>query len=663
MNFKNINIILEELGLKMSHRWEDWVMLKCPFAEWTHSKGTDTNPSFGIKINDTGNSGYHCFSADTTFLTFEGAKTFGDTVGTTQRVIGVDGKFVTAEIRHFGKQRIWELELSRNSVRKIIRTTEGHRWFAKHRGGGEVKETITASLEPMQRLQSRLPNGCSKVSTDSDRFNKGMVHGIVYGDGTQRKQRSNNGIVCLYGDKKQLSKWFSITKLGTTIREVEEIKGRPSHTRVSGPFGELCNTPPPLSIDVDYLYGFLAGYFGTDGHVSGNVVQYSSSRRHDLEFVRDAFIRLGIATYHIGGTMRKGYGKSPTALYTMNVVRSTLTASFFQRADQLAEFTESNPAYERLGWSVVSITQTNSLEDVYCAVVPDGNAFVLEDWILTGNCFTCKQKGRVSSLVRALAHYRDEDYTALAMKADMLEMDVAPKDFDSLADMEQEDQQPLDPSIFDGLYPSAIEVREAWSYLHYDRKISTPAAKQMGLLYDPEQKRILFPVRNKKGQLFGFSGRSILPPEKYPFNNYPKVRDYNGLKKEQHLLGAENLTGEQPVLLVEGLFAYARLMELGINQIMDPVASLGSALSDRQAATLGDNGQTVYILYDNDKAGDVGIFGAEKSDGTRSKGALDKLRKEVSVMMPDNWPEGKDDPDELTLEELEEMIDVAELIS
>lgn len=40
----------------------EWVRSSCPLAFWTHISGTDNNPSFGIKINDSGLSGYHCFS-------------------------------------------------------------------------------------------------------------------------------------------------------------------------------------------------------------------------------------------------------------------------------------------------------------------------------------------------------------------------------------------------------------------------------------------------------------------------------------------------------------------------------------------------------------------------------------------------------------------------
>jgi hypothetical protein len=38
----------------------EWVMTSCLFAPWTHSKGTDSRPSFGISVGRQ--SHYHCFS-------------------------------------------------------------------------------------------------------------------------------------------------------------------------------------------------------------------------------------------------------------------------------------------------------------------------------------------------------------------------------------------------------------------------------------------------------------------------------------------------------------------------------------------------------------------------------------------------------------------------
>jgi len=41
---------------------QDWVRCSCPLAIWTHNHGTDKNPSFGIKCNDTGESFFNCYT-------------------------------------------------------------------------------------------------------------------------------------------------------------------------------------------------------------------------------------------------------------------------------------------------------------------------------------------------------------------------------------------------------------------------------------------------------------------------------------------------------------------------------------------------------------------------------------------------------------------------
>jgi len=40
----------------------DWVSSTCPLAPYTHEGGTDSNPSFGIKVNDEGASVYNCLT-------------------------------------------------------------------------------------------------------------------------------------------------------------------------------------------------------------------------------------------------------------------------------------------------------------------------------------------------------------------------------------------------------------------------------------------------------------------------------------------------------------------------------------------------------------------------------------------------------------------------
>ena len=64
MELKNIINFLKLIGsgeIKISEE-EDWAKTSCPLAPFTHAKGKDENPSFGIVANNIGESAYHCFT-------------------------------------------------------------------------------------------------------------------------------------------------------------------------------------------------------------------------------------------------------------------------------------------------------------------------------------------------------------------------------------------------------------------------------------------------------------------------------------------------------------------------------------------------------------------------------------------------------------------------
>ncbi len=69
MDEANIRQLLFKLGVNTtrvsftgSKKRTRWMNVTCPFAAFTHAKGTDTNPSFGITIDDKGRSHYKCLS-------------------------------------------------------------------------------------------------------------------------------------------------------------------------------------------------------------------------------------------------------------------------------------------------------------------------------------------------------------------------------------------------------------------------------------------------------------------------------------------------------------------------------------------------------------------------------------------------------------------------
>lgn len=56
----NIERLLRLINCQNIRRKPDWVMASCPFS-WLHSGGKDSSPSFGVRVNNDGPSGYNCF--------------------------------------------------------------------------------------------------------------------------------------------------------------------------------------------------------------------------------------------------------------------------------------------------------------------------------------------------------------------------------------------------------------------------------------------------------------------------------------------------------------------------------------------------------------------------------------------------------------------------
>ncbi len=271
-------------------------------------------------------------------------------------------------------------------------------------------------------------------------------------------------------------------------------------------------------------------------------------------------------------------------------------------------------------------------------------------------CFTCKQKGIISSLVRSLEHYREESYPGLALDADRKDMEFSLPEFGAFAEEAMKaGPEPLNEDIHANLYDWVYDYDNAVTYLE-GRGIDFDAADKMDLRFDPEEQRIIFPVRGRGKELYGFTGRSILTPENYLYKNYPKIRDYHGLPKEHLLLGAEFVEDGKPVFVVEGLFGYAHLIKIGAQDLVNPIALLGSEMTSHKANLLMDWGLPVFLMADDDEAGDICLFGSLNEFGDyRGGGAVDQLKNEMPLFLP-AWPEGKTDPDELTMDDLGYML-------
>lgn len=271
---------------------------------------------------------------------------------------------------------------------------------------------------------------------------------------------------------------------------------------------------------------------------------------------------------------------------------------------------------------------------------PSFGVLLQEDRESIFNCFTCGEKGRLSWLVRRYARFSGEDFSHLLDDVELDEViggelpdlqDYPTKKIEKLAD-------PM-PDDYFYVYDSAA----GHPYLE-ERGIDEHTARTLKLLVDPDDQgveRIMFPVFDHLGGLQGFTGRAT--------NNrsVPRIRDYFGLPKRLLLLGSHDVDSRwKYVALVEGLFDYARLRQLGL----PVVCSLHAGLTSNQAKILKLIDRPVVVMYDDDEAGRKGR--AEVAKAVNLYLSLWKVR----------YPKGKSDPGELTRREVDKMLNERRLL-
>ena len=297
----------------------------------------------------------NCFAGATPVMTRQGTAPIQDLAGGTHELLTTNGRWVKAPVLSFGDQRVSRITLSRSGVLKVIHATPSHRWLRRLRNGS-IEETTTASLARGDRLAYAFPD--REAGTHVDR--EAAARGFVFGDGSGRPGRARANF-CGPKDEQLLPLFEGL--------------GHP-------PYGL-----PSLDAPPSVLYGWLAGYFAADGDVdkSGRPT-LTSARREHLEFVRDLATAIGVGTFGIRTRRRLGFGPIETELHCVGLMRGDLDEDFFLLREHRERFVGGRFAAERRGWNVVSVEDTDRVEEVFCAVVEGSAAFCLEDNILTGNC-------------------------------------------------------------------------------------------------------------------------------------------------------------------------------------------------------------------------------------------------------------------------------------
>lgn len=120
-----------------------------------------------------------------------------------------------------------------------------------------------------------------------------------------------------------------------------------------------------------------------------------------------------------------------------------------------------------------------------------------------------------------------------------------------------------------------------------------------GRIYDKFRDRLMFPVIDVKGDVLGFSGRTLEEGQEPKYLNSPETEVFSKRRTLYGINLAKN-TKRGHFVLVEGNIDVISLHQAGIDSA---VASMGTALTTEQTRLISRYAKEIVLCYDNDPAG------------------------------------------------------------
>lgn len=128
------------------------------------------------------------------------------------------------------------------------------------------------------------------------------------------------------------------------------------------------------------------------------------------------------------------------------------------------------------------------------------------------------------------------------------------------------------------------------------------SSNSRGRVYDRFRDRVTFPIQDLQGRVLAFGGRVLQDQENQP--KYLNSSESPVFKKGEHLYGLyqarQKVTQSKQALLTEGYADVISMVQYGFE---NTCGVLGTALTKEQVKRLSGLCDTVYLLFDGDRAG------------------------------------------------------------
>ena len=325
----------------------------------------------------------YCFSGDTKIITRNGHKTFKELEGQEVSILNRLGNWETAKVRNYGRDELFKLTLSRAKKIKTIYTTKNHIWFAARPTGTKknYSKVTTENLKQGMLLPYSIPH-----KQNVEIIPEYVCRGFIFGDGWNVKSNHKAGsFVQFVNEKIEMLPYFD----GYGGKRWRDDKDNCTITKACSFPYEWKTDIPKCTDDYSKVFSWIAGYIAADGSCSSTNGQLTlfSSKKENLEAVRELAESIGIGTYSINEAFRKGYGKEKTPLYQMTFMRDDVDEKMILRSKHKKAFIEhKNTKFQPRRWSIVNVENTGIIEDVFCCETDSSHTFTLEDNIVTHNC-------------------------------------------------------------------------------------------------------------------------------------------------------------------------------------------------------------------------------------------------------------------------------------
>lgn len=215
------------------------------------------------------------------------------------------------------------------------------------------------------------------------------------------------------------------------------------------------------------------------------------------------------------------------------------------------------------------------------------------------NCYSCGTKGTAYELYRAVKLANGGASSTLNFKEalDVLTFDDDEDNFNIvIPDYEKEINKYQGLHDFSEVFYNEFDLAYDHPYVVY-RGITHELAKELDVRVDTYRNRILFPIRDWEGVLMGVHGRTFLEDVEPRYYSYP----YEGRRNPDVFMGEHHTNLDEPIILVEGQFDYAKVYPYYQNVL----SSQTTSIQDNKLKRISTASEIITI-FDRGVGGDLG---------------------------------------------------------